>query len=87
MIETILMITFVATTSVLVYIIFNLYTKCDNLEQWTSATYLLIQQTLQTMKDIDATEHFQTDDEVEEVFKLLETTLNQLENTVEEQNV
>jgi hypothetical protein len=81
------MITFVATTSVLVYIIFNLYTKCDNLEQWTSATYLLIQQTLQTMKDIDATEHFQTDDEVEEVFKLLETTLNQLENTVEEQNV
>ena len=86
MIETILMVTFVATTSVLVYIIFNLYTKCDNLEQWTSATYLLVQQTLQTMKDIDATEHFQTDDEVEEVFKLLHTTLKQLESTVEEQN-
>jgi len=86
MIETILMITFAATTSVLVYIIFNLYTKCDNLEQWTSATYLLVQQTLQTMKDIDATEHFQTDDEVEEVFKLLQTTLKQLESTVEEQN-
>ena len=59
-------------------------TKCDNLEQWVDATYLNMQNTLQTMKDIDATEHFQTDDEVEEVFKLLEETLNQLENAVEE---
>jgi predicted PurR-regulated permease PerM len=86
MIETILMVIFASTTLISIYVIINLYTKCDNLEQWVNSTYLLIQQTLQTMKDIDATEHFQTDDEVEEIFKLLETTLNQLENTVEEQN-
>ena len=84
MIETILMVTFASTTLISLYVIFNLYTKCDNLEQWVDSTYLNMQNTLQTMKDIDATEHFQTDDEVEEVFKLLEETLNQLENTVEE---
>ena len=67
MIETILMVTFASTTLISLYVIFNLYTKCDNLEQWVDSTYLNMQNTLQTMKDIDATEHFQTDDEVEEV--------------------
>jgi len=86
MIETILIVTFACTTLISTYVVINLYIKCDVLEQWVDSTYLNIQQTLQTMKDIDAEGHFQTDDEVEAVFKHLEETLNYMENIVEEKN-
>tara|TARA_Y100000310_G_C20599734_1_gene772384 strand:- start:961 stop:1224 length:264 start_codon:yes stop_codon:yes gene_type:complete len=86
MIETILIVTFACTTLISTYVVINLYIKCDALEQWVDSTYLNIQQTLQTMKDIDAEGHFQTDDEVEVVFKHLEETLNYMENIVEEKN-
>ena len=35
------------------YVIVNLYIKCDNLEQWIDSTYLQIQNTLQEMRDLD----------------------------------
>jgi|TARA_Y100000034_G_C6782681_1_gene349952 predicted Holliday junction resolvase-like endonuclease len=66
------------------YVIVNLYIKCDNLEQWIDSTYLQIQNTLQEMRDLDAIGAFESDDEVGEIFKSLEESLNKLDNITEE---
>jgi len=78
-------IVFCVISIVQLYIIVNLYTKCDRLEQWIDATYVQIQNTLQEMKDLDAIGAFESDDEVGSIFKALEETLNKLENITEEQ--
>ena len=46
------------------YIIWNLYIKCDRLEQWVDSTYLQIQDVLQDMKNLDTIGAFESDDEV-----------------------
>jgi len=84
MIELILAITFAFTTVVSLYVVFNLYKKVDLLEQWTDATYISIQNTLTKMRDIDATGHFEADDEVGTIFKELDETLNELDKITEE---
>jgi hypothetical protein len=67
------------------YVIFNLYSKVDNLEQWVDSTYVVIQDILQDMRDIDSSGHFESDDETGIIFKELEETLNKLETITEEQ--
>ena len=84
MIELILAITFAVTTIVSLYSVVNLYRKVDLLEQWTDATYISIRNTLQKMRDIDATGHFESDDEVGTIFNELDETLNELDKITEE---
>ena len=67
------------------YVIYNLYNKVDNLEQWIDSTYVMIQDTLQEMRNIDSSGHFESDDETGIIFKELEETLNKLETITEEQ--
>ena len=66
------------------YIIVNLYIKCDNLEQWIDATYLQILDTLQEMRNLDTIGAFESDDEVGAIFKSLEESLNKLDNITED---
>ena len=66
------------------YVIWNLYTKCDNLEQWVDATYLQIQDTLQEMRNLDTIGAFESDDEVGSIFKSLEEALSKLNDITEE---
>ncbi len=66
------------------YIIWNLYIKCDRLEQWVDSTYLQIQDVLQDMKNLDTIGAFESDDEVGATFKALQETLNKLDNITEE---
>jgi hypothetical protein len=66
------------------YIIWNLYIKCDRLEQWVDSTYLQIQDVLQDMKNLDTIGAFESDDEVGATFKALQETLNKLDTITEE---
>ena len=68
------------------YIIYNLYNKVDNLEQWIDSTYIRVQDVLQEMRKIDSTGHFEADDEVGSTFNMLQDTINSLDQIVEDHN-
>ena len=76
-------IVFGVISIVQLYIIVNLYTKCDSLEQWVDSTYLQIQNTLQEMRDLDSIGAFESDDEVGYFYKELKRIISQL-NTLGE---
>tara|TARA_S200000501_G_C20272170_1_gene503403 strand:+ start:152 stop:409 length:258 start_codon:yes stop_codon:yes gene_type:complete len=80
----IMLCTFVFTTIVSLYIIVNLYRKCDKLELWTDATYQMIQGTLADFRKIDSTGHFESDDEIGAIFEQMKETINYLEQITEE---
>ena len=69
---------------IMIYTIYNLYTKTDRLEQWVDATYLQIQDVLQDMKNLDTIGAFESDDETGAIFKALQETLNKLDAITEE---
>jgi len=69
---------------IMIYTIYNLYTKTDRLEQWVDATYLQIQDVLQDMKNLDTIGAFESDDETGAIFKALQETLNKLDTITEE---
>ena len=68
------------------YVIYNLYNKVDNLEQWIDSTYIRVENVLQEMKNIDSTGHFEADDEVGSTFNMLQDTINSLDQIVEDHN-
>ena len=68
------------------YVIVNLYIKCDNLEQWIDSTYLQIQNTLQEMRDLDAIGAFESDDEVGTIFSALKDVSQVLNEVLEEED-
>jgi len=68
------------------YVIYNLYNKVDNLEQWIDSTYIRVENVLQEMKNIDSTGHFEADDEVGSTFNMLQDTINSLNQIVEDHN-
>ena len=75
----IMLCTFIFTTITSIYIIINLYRKCDKLEQWTDATYQMIKGTLVDFRKIDSTGHFEADDEIGTIFTQIKDTIKQLE--------
>jgi ABC-type transport system involved in cytochrome bd biosynthesis fused ATPase/permease subunit len=79
-----LFVLFCVIDIVMIYTIYNLYTKTDSLEQWVDATYLQIQDVLQDMKNLDTIGAFESDDEVGSIFKALHETLNKLDTIAEE---
>jgi len=68
------------------YVMFNLYNKVDNLEQWIDSTYIRVQDVLQEMRKIDSTGHFEADDEVGSTFNMLQDTIKSLDQIVEDHN-
>ena len=80
----IMLCTFIFTTIVSIYIVVNLYKKCDKLELWTDATYQMIQGTLADFRKIDSTGHFESDYEIGAIFEQMKETINHLEKITEE---
>lgn len=68
------------------YVIYNLYRKTDELEQWVDATYMNVQETLAEFRNIDSTGHFEADDEIGVTFTQLKETLKNLEKITEDKN-
>jgi hypothetical protein len=61
-----------------------MYRKVDQLEQWVDSTYGAVASTLESMRKIDSTGHFEADDEVGSIFDALNDTLKELNNITEE---
>ena len=67
------------------YVIVNLYNKVDFLEQVLDGTYLTIQDTISTMKEIDTLGAFESDDETGSTFQMLKEGIDKLDNLLEGQ--
>ena len=85
MIETIGLIFFGVVSIVQLYVIVNLYNKVDFLEQVLDGTYLTIQNTISTMKEIDTLGAFESDDETGSTFQMLKEEIDKLDNLLEGQ--
>lgn len=69
---------FVITTAVFIYTTIVNVRKVNFYERWITSVTSDIKNVLDQMKAIDATGHFESDDEVGIVFNLLQETLNSL---------
>ena len=85
MIETIGLIFFGVVSIVQLYVIINLYSKVDFLEQVLDGTYLTIQDTISRMKEIDTLGAFESDDETGTTFQMLKEEIDKLDNLLEGQ--
>ena len=62
------------------YVIWNLIRKSELLEMWVERFTQDIQIVQNELKKIDSTGHFEADDEVGTVFKLIKNTIEELDN-------
>jgi len=60
------------------YVIWNLNTKLESLEDWITDFISTIEKTQLELKKIDYKGYFEADDEVGQIFKQINTTVNQL---------
>jgi HAMP domain-containing protein len=60
------------------YVIWNLFRKTEFLEMWVERFTQDIQIVQDELKKIDSTGHFEADDEVGTVFKLIKNTVQEL---------
>ena len=61
------------------YVIWNLTTKQEMLEDWISNFIKAIEKIQFDLKQIDYKGYFEADDEVEAIFEQIKTTINQLD--------
>jgi len=85
MIEIIGLVFFGIVSIVQLYVIVNLYNKVDFLEQVLDGTYLTIQDTISTMKEIDTLGAFESDDETGSTFQMLKEEIDKLDNLLQGQ--
>ena len=83
MIEIVLGI-FVVACLVEGYVIWNLMTKQEKLEDWTERYILKIGEVNRNIDEIDYKGYFEVDDEVGQVFKQIKQEVNSLEELTEE---
>ena len=83
MIEIVLGI-FVVVCLVEGYVIWNLMTKQEKLEDWTERYILKIGEVNRNIDEIDYKGYFEVDDEVGQVFKQIKEEVNSLEELTEE---
>ena len=62
------------------YVIWNLIRKSELLEMWVERFTQDIQIVQDELKKIDSTGHFEADDEVGTIFKLIKNTIEELDN-------
>ena len=60
------------------YVIWNLNKKLESLEDWITDFINTIEKTQLELKKIDYKGYFEADDEVGQIFKQINTTVNQL---------
>ena len=61
------------------YIIWNLNTKLESLEDWVTDFINTIEKVQTDLKKIDYKGYFEADDEVGAIFEQIKTTINQLD--------
>ena len=61
------------------YVIWNINTKLESLEDWVTDFINAIEKMQKDLKDIDYRGSFEADDEVGAIFKQIQTTINQLD--------
>ena len=83
MIEIVLGI-FVVACLVEGYVIWNLMTKQEKLEDWTERYIVKIGEVNRNIDEIDYKGYFEVDDEVGQVFKQIKQEVNSLEELTEE---
>ena len=83
MIEIVLGI-FVVACVVEGYVIWNLMTKQEKLEDWTERYILKIGEVNRNIDEIDYKGYFEVDDEVGQIFKQIKEEVNSLEELTEE---
>ena len=83
MIEIVLGI-FVVACLVEGYVIWNLMTKQEKLEDWTERYILKIGEVNRNIDEIDYKGYFEVDDEVGQIFKQIREEVNSLEELTEE---
>ena len=66
------------------YVIWNLMTKQEKLEDWTERYILKIGEVNRNIDEIDYKGYFEVDDEVGQVFKQIKEEVNSLEELTEE---
>ena len=84
MIEIVLGI-FVVISLVEGYVIWNLMTKQEKLEDWTERYILKIGEVNRNIDEIDYKGYFEVDDEVGQIFKQIKEEVNSLEELTEEE--
>ena len=66
------------------YVIWNLMTKQEKLEDWTERYIVKIGEVNRNIDEIDYKGYFEVDDEVGQVFKQIKQEVNSLEELTEE---
>ena len=61
------------------YVIWNINTKLESLEDWISDFINTIEKIQMDMKKIDYKGYFEADDEVGQIFEQIKTAINQLD--------
>ena len=61
------------------YVIWNINTKLESLEDWISDFINTIEKVQMDMKKIDYKGYFEADDEVGQIFEQIKTAINQLD--------
>ena len=78
-IHIVLFIIFCMFDVAMIYVIWNLITKQESLEDWITDFINTIEKVQMDVKKIDYKGYFEADDEVGQIFEQIKTTINQLD--------
>ena len=78
-IHIVLFIIFCMFDVAMIYVIWNLITKQESLEDWVTDFINTIEKVQIDLKKIDYKGYFEADDEVGQIFEQIKTTINQLD--------
>ena len=78
-IHIVLFIIFCMFDVAMIYVIWNLITKQESLEDWVTDFINTIEKVQRDLKQIDYKGYFEADDEVGQIFEQIKTTINQLD--------
>ena len=78
-IHIVLFIIFCMFDVAMIYVIWNLITKQESLEDWVTDFINTIEKVQMDVKKIDYKGYFEADDEVGQIFEQIKTTINQLD--------
>ena len=78
-IHIVLFVIFCILDIVMIYVIWNLITKQESLEDWITDFINTIEKVQIDLKKIDYKGYFEADDEVGAIFEQIKTTINQLD--------
>ena len=64
------------------YVIWNLFRKTEMLETWVESFTQVVQNVQSDLEEIDSTGHFESDDEVGQIFSNIKEVIIKLDNEI-----